>query len=481
MSFGQTACAVAGLVTVAVMIGVTVPFSLWLQVVAVTLVATIGPVVLVRHLNAPAAGMRLLLVSAVLMPVEIVAGDATATGPGGTFSLCFLLTAFLIGTWLLRSLVVRRAIRIDASSITVITLIFMAVAVLSFVVGQYPWFPTDGAPMRAQLGGLSLFLLSGGVLLIIAHETRSLAHLAQLTAWFIGLGGLTVASMLVPGTQFAYGQIKVLTHGSIGSLFFVWLVAMSAAQGLWNTNLRPALRAVALAIAALVLFRGVFLTSSWVSGWLPPVIALGVLLVFRFPRLVTMSALVLSVPTILAAGLLWERLMANESWSWMTRVEALRVMEQIVLREPLLGLGPANYHFYTYLYPLLGYHIVFNSHNNYIDLLAQSGVVGLLVFCWLAFEVLRLAYRLFRSSGDGFSRAYAAGTFAGVVASLVAGFLADWIVPFVYNVGIAGFRSSLLFWFFIGGLVVLRRFTIAATASESIVPVRQPRLAVSRA
>jgi len=104
--------------------------------------------------------------------------------------VCFLLTAFLIGAWLLRLLIVRRAVQLDASSITVTTLIFLAGAVLSFVVGQYPWFPTDGAPMRAQLGGLALFLLSGGVLLIIAHETTSLRHLAQRAL----LAGLSLAS-----------------------------------------------------------------------------------------------------------------------------------------------------------------------------------------------------------------------------------------------------------------------------------------------
>ena len=52
------------------------------------------------------------------------------------------------------------------------------------------------------------------------------------------------------------------------------------------------------------------------------------------------------------------------------------------------------------------------------------------------------------------------GTFSGVASSLVAGLLADWIVPFVYNIGIVGFRSSLLFWFFVGGLVAMKRLTV---------------------
>jgi hypothetical protein len=34
-------------------------------------------------------------------------------------------------------------------------------------------------------------------------------------------------------------------------------------------------------------------------------------------------------------------------------------------------------------------------------------------------------------------------------------FLGDWVLPFVYNVGLAGFRSSMIGWIFLGGLVAL--------------------------
>jgi len=33
--------------------------------------------------------------------------------------------------------------------------------------------------------------------------------------------------------------------------------------------------------------------------------------------------------------------------------------------------------------------------------------------------------------------------------------LADWFLPFVYNIGFAGFRTSALAWMFLGGLVAL--------------------------
>jgi hypothetical protein len=42
-----------------------------------------------------------------------------------------------------------------------------------------------------------------------------------------------------------------------------------------------------------------------------------------------------------------------------------------------------------------------------------------------------------------------------LVATLVSGMLGDWFLPFVYNVGLAGMRSSILFWVFMGGLLSL--------------------------
>jgi hypothetical protein len=40
---------------------------------------------------------------------------------------------------------------------------------------------------------------------------------------------------------------------------------------------------------------------------------------------------------------------------------------------------------------------------------------------------------------------------------LIAGMLGDWVLPFVYNVGLRGFRTSVLGWIFLGGIVVIEQ------------------------
>ena len=44
-----------------------------------------------------------------------------------------------------------------------------------------------------------------------------------------------------------------------------------------------------------------------------------------------------------------------------------------------------------------------------------------------------------------------------MVGTLFAGMLGDWFLPFVYNVGMRGFRTSVLGWIFLGGVVVIEQ------------------------
>jgi hypothetical protein len=46
--------------------------------------------------------------------------------------------------------------------------------------------------------------------------------------------------------------------------------------------------------------------------------------------------------------------------------------------------------------------------------------------------------------------------------------LGDWIIPFVYNVGLKGFRASVLGWIFLGGLVVIERVTAAERMKSEV-------------
>ncbi|HRO23668.1 MAG TPA: hypothetical protein PLR07_05140, partial [Promineifilum sp.] len=90
-----------------------------------------------------------------------------------------------------------------------------------------------------------------------------------------------------------------------------------------------------------------------------------------------------------------------------------------------------------------------------VDLIAQTGILGTAVFVLFTLSLFRVGMRLYTGQANGFPRAYAAACVAGLVATLISGFLGDWFLPFVYNIGLAGLRASILFWVFMGGLLML--------------------------
>ncbi|MCB0120904.1 MAG: hypothetical protein KDE58_01610, partial [Caldilineaceae bacterium] len=88
--------------------------------------------------------------------------------------------------------------------------------------------------------------------------------------------------------------------------------------------------------------------------------------------------------------------------------------------------------------------------------IAQTGIVGLVAFLWLSFTILKVAWQLRTKVDSGFEKAYVYGALGGWAAFLAAAGFGDWILPFVYNVGLDGMRASILPWVFFGGLVALQ-------------------------
>ncbi len=142
------------------------------------------------------------------------------------------------------------------------------------------------------------------------------------------------------------------------------------------------------------------------------------------------------------------------------------------MRNPITGLGPAAYRPYANMKPLLygrAYWITptINSHNNYVDIFAHMGILGLLLLFWFSAEVAFLGLRLRRRYTDGFAAGYVNGMLAAGASALVIMALVDWILPFVYNISFYGFQASVLFWLFLGGLVTLENLPAPEQAANT--------------
>jgi O-antigen ligase len=144
--------------------------------------------------------------------------------------------------------------------------------------------------------------------------------------------------------------------------------------------------------------------------------------------------------------------------SGQTRLAAW-VQNWIITQDHLVfGTGPAGYAVYYMTYFPRN---AMATHNNYIDIFSQLGLVGLVFY--LSFFVLvvwsgfRLCQRL-RGRGD-FVEALAQAALAGSVGCLVINAFGDWLIPFAYTQGIRGYDYAAYNWIFLAVIPVLERLT----------------------
>jgi O-antigen ligase len=310
--------------------------------------------------------------------------------------------------------------------------------------------------MLTQVGQLFVFIFSGCLFLVAASHLQDMRWLKTITFLFIGIGLIPLLPRLVPSSIFSsWGFLPESVVA--GSMFWTWLVALSFGQAIMNRELRPLGRLALIIVAFAAIALGLN-QPGWISGWGPPLVAVFVILFLRFPMPVLATSPLIITVAVLSKTLFWDVMATGDNlYSLSTREAAAKSLLPILEANPVLGLGPANYYHYTMLNPILGWYVKFNSHNNYLDLIAQIGLVGLACFLWFAWAVGKTAWNMRLKATSGFEQGYICSVFAGLIATLAAAYLGDWVIPFVYNTGFAGFRTSILPWIFMGGLVAIEQ------------------------
>ena len=381
-------------------------------------------------------------------------------GPGGV-NASVLGILLLIGIWVMDMLVVKREFKFLYSRPIRPILYFMAISVVAFVVGQIAWFPfANQAPLQAQIGGFVIYLMLPLVTLITPNLIKDMFWV-KLVFWvFIGFSMIYVLARTL---ELSIGDL-IFTHGYVAnSMLWTWMSALLVSQIIYNHELGWRMRGMLMAFVALVFYVAMVQQNDWKSGWVPAAVAAATLVALRFKKLT-----IVTVPFVLAVGTyLAQDLISTDEYSWGTRVDAWLVVLGISKVSPLIGLGFANYYWYAKVFTIRGYHIKFNSHSQFVDLVAQTGILGLLCFFWILYEIGRLSWDLSLRLEDGFARGYAYGVLAGVAGSLMAAFLVDWVLPFTYNIGMDGVRASILPWIFFGGLICIEQIYSSKTKPAS--------------
>lgn len=423
------------------------------------IILLVGVIAALIFMRWPVVAMLVMVVASFLVPFGIGTGTETS------INITILLVILLLGLWIADMFINQRRVGLYPSRVIPPLIALCIVAILAFLAGQLPWFAFAGqVSLFAQLGGLMMFLLSAGAFLWVAHLSGDLKWLRWLVWLYLVIGA---GFMYLHVIQLSSVARKVYVLPAMGAMTWLWVAALGSSQAIYNRDLKLRYR-ILLGAIAFSTFLSAWLNRGWFSGWVPAAVAVAVILLLRDWRLGAIFALLLGTGFLVINPDAVQSILSADQYSLFTRQEAWAiVLGNIVKVNPILGLGPSNYYNYTPLFPILGYNVQFNSHNQYVDLLAQTGILGLLAFLWLAFELGRLGWRLKDRAPRGFARAYVIGAIGGLAGTLVAGMLGDWVIPFIYNIGLAGFRSSVFAWMFLGGLVVIERLVNQAESQSA--------------
>jgi O-antigen ligase len=430
-------------------------------------VSGLGLLVLLRR---PALGLVALAALSFTVPIAIGTGTEVALTPP------VFIIPVIAGAWLLEGFH-SRTLRPPRSRAVLPLALFVLSGLISLLAGRAYWDPQVPLPGNftlVQLGQWAIFALSGLIFLLAGALGRRERLLEAATWTFLALASVVVLEFFVPPLRRVLGW----SAGTMAnrSLFWTWLGALGAGQLLFNRKASVPVKvwlAVLLAGAAYIVW---FEMSIWTSGWAPYTLAVaGTVLFWLWRRkriLAIVALLLLIVVAVWLAPAAFSHTGGQEEMdmTWGGRLRLYQTTLDLIKEHPILGLGPAAYRHYGFAQWLsmgvgraLWIRPNVSSHNNYIDIYAQMGLVGLGLFVWFLVEVGWLAVRSVRRFEGDFEAGYVQGARAGFLATLFAMMLADWFLPFVYNIGFPGFRTSALAWMFLGGLVALEQQSEAST------------------
>ena len=416
----------------------------------IVLVALVVPFAILAVVNCVELGLAAMLLAGVFVRFRI------PTGTASEIVISLVICVGCITLWVIRMLVIDKRLALKPAAINLPLLAFMVTVPISWAWSRAfrdVLVIEAGHPLVSIVAGLVMVLLPGCTLLV-ANNVRSIWWLQAMVWILIGEGFLilTVERIPIEALQyFLYANpvIGVNSHGLIS----MWCLSLAFALAVFDRRLHWLVRCFLLMYVAGFVHWGFVQRVTWLSGWVPTFVAAGVIGFLRSKKLFVILLLVI----LLGAGTYYLRtsLEAETEESGFTRLAAYEVNWRVTGKHILFGTGPAGYaSYYMSYFPTEA----MASHSNYIDLLAQTGIVGSVFYLWFFGAQAWGSYKLWRElrgRGD-FAESLAAAVLGGTAGCLIAMALGDWLLPFAYTQGIVGFDLAMLNWFFMGAVWALR-------------------------
>jgi O-antigen ligase len=248
--------------------------------------------------------------------------------------------------------------------------------------------------MPAFVASFARMLVAGGA----AAALLNLQRLVQIVLRSDAAAPAIGATLRHVRINVAYGDVN-----AAGSFF---ALTGTAAAGLTITRRRRA-------VAAGLIVTTVIVAAMWLTGSRAAVAAFLLacvgLLVAAGPSRHRRLVIAAGVTACIAAALLFAFVFPNRvgrsamSIGWLTRVEMAKVSLRMTADHPWFGVGAGRFYDASAEYlpstRLAGIYPQENAHNNYLQVLAELGVVGTLLLLWLVVVACRYAFAGARGAG----------------------------------------------------------------------------------
>ena len=400
--------------------------------------------------------------------VTTLINDGISTGTDTKLTFTFLGLLLWSVIWLFRKVIVERSFNLRPAATTLPILLFSIVVLISYIwSGAFP--EREASYLFAQK---SMVRLMSGLILVVSPVTlilfsnliRSPSAFKIIVWWFIGFGLVTAVMRL--GLGFVIPPLNV--RGQLPT----WVCVLALGQALFNKNLAWYVRLGLLVPVGLWAQISLGLGISWLSGWVPLVIVIGALITFYSRKLLFVGLVLVAVWGALNFDFVSETFAGEQDESGGTRSTAWARTFGVVEKHLLFGAGPAGYEYYFQAYGYYdgGVGLADLSHNNYIDIIAQTGVIGFVLWIWLWLAQGWMTWKLFNKRiEDPFYSALRYSLVACYPAILVCMMLGDWITPFAYTQGLGGIDYTIWSWMLSGLGVALYYFTPPEKPTEQMV------------
>jgi len=400
-----------------------------------------------------------------VLSIPLTAWIAVYDIPAGNYSrvpVSLIATLGLCAIWI-TSMIIRHQWRLASTPLNRPLIVFGIICIVSLVWGII-W--RDPILLMERVGGdrflivqfasLLSFLGSIGSALLIGNFVQTSGRLKFILGLFLVLGGISTMLLI-----FKISPFPLNPHG-LGGL---WSTISAYALALFHPRLRLRWRILLIGLVLIQMYLAIVINITWKSGWVPTTIGLFIVTWLRSRHAFFILLMTVIIALVLNSELVMQVVNDELEEGSDGRISMWEINLRVVGDHWLFGTGPGGYAaYYMTYFP----HDARSTHNNHLDIIAQFGILGAIVWFWLSLAGLREGWRLIKQTPPGLLHVLAVTITTGWICAQVAMFFGDWVLPFVYNQTITGFKYTVYTWIWLGMLISIRTILTRQQTQENV-------------